>query len=124
QGQPNNPRHHKNNPSQAQPPLDPDEPVPLLMESVSADVLLRDQPERRSEEARHIDTSKSNSNRAGAGYDNDRIDPTFSDAAAPRAEYASTGSPTDSGISPNDGYGSVDDDDSSEYWHPDANEED
>ena len=124
QGQPKNTRHHKNNNSQEQTHLDLEEPVPLLMESVSDDVLLRDQPERRSEEARHIDTSKSSYSRAGAGYDNDRIEPTFSDAAAPRAEYASTGSPTDSGISPNDGYGSVDEDDSSEYWHPDANEED
>src|SRR5690606_30017175 len=55
---------------------------------------------------------------------NDRIEPTFSDAPAQRADYASTGRQTDYDISPDESYRSIDEDHSSEYWHGEADEED
>src|SRR5690606_8882212 len=128
-----NTKHHKALNPQEQTHLDLEEPVPLLMESVADDVLLRDQPKKYSEDPRPIDagaesfprssapgSNKPSYNRDSVGYENDRIEPTFSDAPAQRADYASTGKQTDSDISPDQGYGSVDEDRSSEYWHGEA----
>src|SRR5690606_21576286 len=140
QAQPKSNRHNKADNAQEQTHLDLGEPVPLLMESVSEDVLLRDRPATHSEDARQTDVDaesysrnsafgikKSSYNRDSAGYENDRIEPTFkeltfkeptfSETPAQRTEYASVSEHTDSDISPDEGYGSVDEDRSSEYSH-------
>lgn len=142
QAHPKNSKHNKADNAQKQTHLDLGEPVPLLMESVSEDVLLRDRPATYSEDARQTDvdaenysrnsafgSKKSSSSRDRTGYENDRIEPTFieptfSEAPTQRTEYSSASESTDSDISPDEGYGSIDEDRSSEYWHGEVDEDD
>src|SRR5690606_17814722 len=66
QTHPKNSGHHKTNKPQEQTHLDLDESVPLLMESVTDDVLLRDRPEKYSEDTRQIDPSTESYPRSSA----------------------------------------------------------